>query len=249
MAVEEVAAVAIVAPVIGSFVGVVVRRLPQHEDFLFGRSVCPACGARLRARDMVPLVSWLWLRGRCRRCRAPIPLFYPVVELGALAVALSAAVVLSGWMLWVSCAFGWTLLALALIDWRDYLLPDPLTLPLVPAGLLVAWFAAPDELVERLIGVAAGFLVFVLIAAVYRRLRGREGLGHGDAKLLAGLGAWVGVGGLPSVILLASLLALAATFARRLSGIRLAAADPLAFGPYLAAAGWIVWLYGPLFVG
>lgn len=249
MASAEVAALAAVAPVIGSFLGVVVQRLPQREDFLFGRSICRACGARLSARDMIPLVSWVWLRGRCRQCRAPIPLFYPAVELGALAVALSAALVFSGWLLWVSCLFGWALLALALIDWRDYRLPDGLTLPLVPAGLLAAWFAAPDELGDRAIGAAAGFLLFVLIAAAYRHMRGREGLGRGDAKLLAGLGAWVGGSGLPTVVLLAALLALAVTFARRAFGDRLAAADPLAFGPYLAAAGWIVWLYGPLALG
>jgi leader peptidase (prepilin peptidase) / N-methyltransferase len=244
---SEVAALA-VAPVIGSFVGVVVQRLPQHEDFVLGRSACPACGARLRARDLIPLFSWIWLRGRCRTCHAPIPLFYPAVELGALAVALSAALAFSGWLLWASCLFGWALLALALIDWRDYLLPDGLTLPLLPAGLAVAWFAAPDALLDRLVGAAAGFLVFALVAAAYRRWRGRDGLGRGDAKLLAGLGGWVGASGLPSVILLASLLALAVAFGRRSFGERLSATDPLAFGPYLAAAGWIVWLCGPLFV-
>jgi len=246
---SEMAVVAVVAPVIGSFVGAVAQRLPRREDLVWGRSACPACGKKLSARDLVPLVSWLWLRGRCRQCAAPIPLFYPMVELGALAVALSAALVFSGWLLWASCLFGWALLALAVIDWRDYLLPDGLTLPLVPTGLAVAWFAAREAMPDRLLGAFAGFAVFVLIAALYRRLRGRDGLGRGDAKLLAGLGAWVGCSGLPSVLLLAALAALASAFAQRAFGTKLSAADPVAFGPYLAAAGWFVWLCGPLALG
>ncbi|HZT88527.1 MAG TPA: prepilin peptidase [Stellaceae bacterium] len=242
----EVTAAVVAAPFIGSFLGVVVQRLPRREDFVRGRSRCPACGARLAARDLVPLVSWMWLRGRCRSCGGAISLFYPAIELAALAVALSAGLVFSGWLLWASCAFGWVLLTLALIDWREYLLPDPLTLPLAPLGLAVAWLSAPEDLVDRLIGAAAGFVAFVAIAALYRRGRGREGLGRGDAKLLGGLGAWVGASGLPSVILLASLLALAVAFGRRAFGDKITATDPLAFGPYLALAGWIVWLCGPL---
>jgi leader peptidase (prepilin peptidase)/N-methyltransferase len=246
---SEAVAAAAVAPAIGSFLGVVVQRLPRRDDIVFGRSACAACGGRIAARDLLPLLSWVWLRGRCRRCGAPISPFYPAVELGALAVALSAALVFSGWLLWASCVFGWVLLALALIDGREFLLPDALTLPLVPAGLAVAWFAAPEELLDRLLGAAVGFVVFVAIAAAYRRWRGRDGLGRGDAKLLAGVGAWVGAGGLPSVILLAALLALTVAMARRGFGARLSAADPVAFGPYLAGAGWLVWLHGPVLAG
>ncbi|MBV9861970.1 MAG: prepilin peptidase [Alphaproteobacteria bacterium] len=232
--------------VMGSFLGVVVRRLPAQADFVFGRSQCPACGARLAARDLVPLASWLALRGRCRHCRARIGLFYPGIELAAVAVALSAATVASGWNLLATCLFGWTLLALALIDWREFLLPDALTLPLIPAGLALAWLDAPETILDRVAGVAAGFSLFWLIAAGYRRWRGRDGLGRGDIKLMAGLGAWVGASGVPSLMLAAALLALAVTLIRRAFGERLTAVDRIPFGPYLAAAAWVVWLCGPL---
>ena len=237
---------AAIALIIGSFVGVVVRRLPDGRDIVFGRSACPACGTRLLARDLVPLASWLWLRGKCRHCRAGIGLFYPAVEVAAVLVALSAATVASGWLLWVSCLFGWTLLALALIDLRAFLLPDALTLPLVPAGLAVAWLMMPDELADRVLGALFGFVAFALVALAYRHWRGREGLGRGDAKLLASLGAWVGWTGLPGVVLLASLMALALALLRRLLGSPWSATDRIAFGPYLAAAGWVIWLHGPL---
>jgi leader peptidase (prepilin peptidase)/N-methyltransferase len=239
------AVVAIIALVIGSFVATLALRLPAGVS-LAGRSHCPHCGHVLGAADLVPLASWLVLGGRCRHCRGTIAVYYPLVELMALGIALWAATVASGWVLWASCAFGWTLLALALIDRTFFVLPDMLTMPLVPAGLAVAWFAGRPSLVDDLIGAVGGYLVFTAIAWAYRRWRGRDGLGAGDAKLLAGLGAWVGASGLPSVVLLAALLALAVTFlAWRRRGLP-SLADRVPFGPFLAAAGWIVWLYGPL---
>jgi leader peptidase (prepilin peptidase)/N-methyltransferase len=238
-----------VALAMGSFVGVLVLRLPAGDP-LWDRSICPDCGARLGARDLVPLASWLWLKGRCRRCDAPLGWFYPGVELAAVGVALWAWTEADGWVLWASCGFGWTLLALGLIDWRHMVLPDLLTLPLIAAGPIVAEFAAPDEVLDDLAGAVGGFAAFTVVAWAYRRWRGKEGLGAGDAKLLAALGAWVGATGLPSVVLLASLAALVAALAARAMQRGLPAAqDRVPFGPALVIAGWVVWLYGPLGLG
>ena len=144
----------------------------------------------------------------------------------------------------------WTLLALALIDLEHQILPDVLTLPLAAAGLAVAWLAQRGAVLDNIAGAALGYAVFFIIAWAYRRWRGRDGLGAGDAKLLAALGAWDGATGLPSVVLLGSLMALAVVLALRsfrLSAARSASGWP--FGPALAAAGWLVWLYGPLVLG
>ena len=165
-------------------------------------------------------------------------------------VALAAVLVLDGWLVWASCGLGWALLALAWIDQRHFWLPDALTLPLIPAGLAVAWAAVPERFAAHLLGAVLGFAVLALIDAIYRRLRGRAGLGLGDAKLLAGLGAWVAWQGLASIVFLAALGGLAAVAARRLAGRRIEMGDSIAFGPYLCLAGWLVWLFGPLtFIG
>jgi leader peptidase (prepilin peptidase) / N-methyltransferase len=236
----------LVAPFVGSFLGVVIERLPAGRPIVFARSACAHCGATLGARDMIPLLTWLARRGRCGCGRIRLNAFYPGIELAALAVAASAVPVLSGWLLWVSLALGWTLLALAAIDVRHYLLPDALTLPLIPAGLAVAWAVDPARLGDHLIGAAAGGLGFALIAWLYRRLRNREGLGLGDAKLLAGGGAWLGWQAVPSIVALAAFVALAAALAGARAGAKIGATTRIAFGPYLALAIWVVWLYGPL---
>ncbi len=242
------ALLAAVAVSIGSFVGVLVRRLPAGET-PGGRSRCPRCGHALTPRDLVPLASWAALGGRCRHCRGPIGVFYPAVELAALGLALwaAAAMTMAGWLVWATAVLGWTLLALTLIDIRHYLLPDVLTLPLVPAGIAVNWALLRQPPLDAMLGAVVGYAAFVLIAWAYRRWRGREGMGAGDAKLLAGLGAWVVASGLPSLVLLASLLALAAALAMQCLRGRLSLADRVPFGPFLAAGGWVVWLYGPFF--
>jgi leader peptidase (prepilin peptidase)/N-methyltransferase len=242
----ETLAVLLAAPFVGSFLGLVIDRLPAGRPLAWGRSRCEACGATLAAQDLVPLLSWLWRRGRCAYCGAGIGPFYPLVELAALAVALSAAWFLSGWLLLASCALGWTLLTLAAIDQRHFLLPDALTLPLIPAGLAVAWAIDPALLLPHLLGALAGFAAFAAIALAYRRLRGREGLGLGDAKLLAAAGAWLGWQALPGLVLVAALGALAVALARAVTGDRLSATMRVAFGSYLALAFWLVWLLGPL---
>ena len=242
------AALVLAALAFGSFVGVVALRLPRGATLL-GRSRCDRCGSALGVQDMVPVASFLWLGGRCRHCGAAQGLFYPAVELATLGLALWASSATAGWLLLASCGFAWTLLALALIDFEHQILPDALTLPLAAAGLAVSWFVHPSAILDNIAGTAVGYALFAVVALAYRRWRGREGLGAGDAKLLAALGAWVGASGLPSVVLLASLMALAAALAARSLRRTGTLQDRVAFGPALAAAGWLVWLYGPVVLG
>jgi leader peptidase (prepilin peptidase)/N-methyltransferase len=231
---------------VGSFVGVIVERLPEDGSPLTGRSNCTHCGASLTLRDLVPLASWLAMRGRCRHCGAWFGWFYPGVELAALAVAVLSLAVDRGAEAWIDAALGWWLLALAWIDWRHMILPDVLTLPLIPFGLAVAAALQPEQLWDTLAGAACGYLGLRAIAWIYHRLTGRDGLGMGDAKLLAAAGAWVGVTGLPSVVAGAALAGLAAAGALLLAGQRLDRHTALPFGPFLAAAMWLVWLFGPI---
>ncbi|MGI9500249.1 MAG: prepilin peptidase [Geminicoccaceae bacterium] len=238
--------VVVLAPFVGSFLGVVIDRLPEGRPIIAGRSACDTCGYALGWTDLLPLLSFLLLRGSCRYCNTRLRIFYPLIELAAIAVALSAAFVLSGWLLILSVGLGWSLLALAVIDHRHLVLPDGLTLPLIPAGLAVAYMIEPGLLKAHIIGGAVGLLVFLGIAWLYRYLRGREGLGMGDAKLLAGAGAWLGWPALPGVVLLAAVSALCITFLRILSGDRMAINGELPFGGHLAFSFWASWLIGPL---
>jgi leader peptidase (prepilin peptidase) / N-methyltransferase len=234
------------APLIGSFVGVVFDRLPQGVGVVFRRSHCTRCDATLAARDLVPFASWLATRRRCRYCGEWLGWFYPAVELAALAIAIVSLTVDRGFDAWIDAALGWWLLALGWIDWHHFILPDRLTLPLISLGIIAAWALAPDELVGRIVGAACGYLGLWAIAWAYRRSRGHEGLGRGDAKLLAASGAWVGVVGLPSVVAGAALIGLITAGGMRLAGVELSRHSALPFGPGLAAATWLVWLCGPL---
>ena len=223
------------APFVGSFVSLLTHRLPAGEAWVLGRSRCRACGGTLAVRDLVPVLGWLANGGRCRVCAAPVSPLYPLLELAALGIAGWAAWVLPAPLLPFGCLLGWALLALAAIDARHLLLPDGLTLPLIPLGLA----QASERLVEHALGAVLGYLVFAAIAAAYRRLRHREGLGLGDAKLLAAAGAWVSWSGLPSVVLIAAISGLTTAVVLRLSH-----RDRLAFGPHLCLGLWLVWLYG-----
>ncbi len=233
------------APFVGSFLGVLILRLPEGRPVALARSACDHCGTRLSPIDLLPLLSYARLRGRCRHCGAPIAPFHWQVELAAVAVALSA---LAGGTeqpgLWLDCGFGWTLLALAWIDWDSMLLPDVLTLPLIPAGLLVTLWLEPELATDHALAAAIGYTALRGLALFYRKVRGREGLGEGDAKLLAALGAWVGLQQLPLVALIAALAGLAASVLMWLRGGELRASTAIPFGPFLALAGWVVRLMG-----
>lgn len=235
----------LISPIVGSFLGLVIQRLPEGAPIAWGRSHCEACGAALRARDLVPLFSWLAAGGRCRYCANPLGSFYPGVEMAAVAVAIAAILIDGGEAAWLDCILGWWLLTLGWIDLRSWLLPDLLTLPLIIAGLAVAAALYPDQLTDRALGAALGYLTLAAVAALYRAARGRDGLGGGDAKLLAASGAWLGAGALPLVILSAALMALAAAACLRFAGIRLGLRSALPFGPFLALAIWGLWLLGP----
>jgi leader peptidase (prepilin peptidase)/N-methyltransferase len=237
-------ALALFAPAIGSFLGVLVDRLPNGGSIVWSRSRCNACGTLLRARDLVPLFSWLLAQGRCRYCNAALGWFYPAIELAALAIALVALAVDTGPSAMLDCLFGWWLLALGWIDARKWLLPDVLTLPLIVAGLCEAALVMPERLLDRAIGTIFGYLLLRVVALTYHRLRRREGLGHGDAKLLAAAGAWVGAAALPLVLLAAASGALLAAAALALKGRRMHAAIAIPFGPFIAGATWCIWLLG-----
>ncbi|MDR3452360.1 MAG: A24 family peptidase, partial [Rhodoferax sp.] len=204
---------------------------------------CDSCGATLGARELVPLLSYVVQRGRCRHCNAPIGLFAPAMELAAVAIALWAGSVFVADTLWISCVLGWMLLALAVADWNSYRLPDGLTLPLLLIGLGATAWLWPGELTDHALAAALGYGLFRGVAWLYRRLRGRDGLGGGDAKLLAASGAWVGLAALPWVILVAALAGLALGLALAVHRRRLSARMALPFGPCLALATWLVWLY------
>ena len=240
-----------VAPFVGSFLGTLIERLPIGSSVVIGRSTCVHCGTRLRVADLVPLLSWLATRGCCRHCGHRLGAFYPLVEIAAVAVALATVLVLDDapiWLIGSTLVLGWTLMTLSWIDHRHLVLPDVLTLPLIPVGLLVAWAVSPASLPHHLLGAVLGYAGFTAVAALYRRVRGRTGLGAGDAKLFAAAGAWLSWEALPSVLLIAGALGLLLTLAGGV-GRRLAADTAVPFGPALAGAFWLVWLMGPVHFG
>jgi leader peptidase (prepilin peptidase)/N-methyltransferase len=239
----------LLSPFIGSFLGAIVSRVEFPRGIVFGRSACSSCGAQLAAVDLIPVASWIFLRGRCRTCAEPIGLFHPIIELCAFGIALWSASLFSGGLLWASCFLGWILLALAATDLKFYLLPDFLTLPLAAAGLLVAWLFNERAPLFDVIGAAAGYVFVIVLRQLYWRLRGREGMGLGDAKLLAASGAWVSLIGLPTVIFLAALAGLGFALFERMRGGTLSLAQRVPFGTFLCLGTWIVWLYGPLTAG
>ena len=229
-----------------------IRRLPEGRPVAMARSECEGCGHRLGPGELVPLLSYLALRGRCRFCRRPIDAFHPAVELAACGVALWALLADRSHAaadLWVNCALGWGLLALAWIDWRTGRLPDVLTLPLLLAGLTATFLLDSSRLLDHALGAVAGYAALRVLAMAYEALRGRRGMGEGDAKLLAACGAWVGWDGLPTVVWVAALtgigLALAMTAVTRAS---LTGTLSLPFGPCLALGAWVVRLH-PMLLG
>lgn len=236
----------LLAPFIGSFLGVLILRLPEGRPVALSRSACDRCGHPLAGRDLIPLVSYALARGRCRYCGGSIGSFPVVIELAALAIAVWAATAVFDDELWWSCVLGWTLLTLAWIDLRTMLLPDVLTLPLLAIGLLETAFVMPDALVDHALGAAFAYLSLTILAWSWRWFRGRDGLGMGDAKLLAAIGAWLGLSELPFALLLAACAGLAAAGAAAVMGKRVTTATPIPFGPFLALAGWLLWLYGDL---
>lgn len=232
----------IAGAIVGSFLATILVRWPQGRSVVTGRSRCDGCGAVLRAAELVPILSFLVMRGRCRRCGARIDARHVLVELAAGLVALVAVLAHPLPMAAATMSFGWMLLILAALDAQEQWLPDALTLPLVPMGLVAAWLGWGPPLLDRAIGAAAGGALLWAMGWIYERLRGREGLGGGDPKLLAGIGAWLGVLHLPLVLLGAGLVGLAAVAAMRLRGRSVDGATRLPLGTLMALAAWPIWL-------
>lgn len=228
--------------VVGSFLATVLIRWPKGESVVAGRSRCDRCGAALEARDLVPILSYAALRGRCRACAGRIDPRHLIVELAAALVGLVAMIAHPLPLAAITLGLGLWLLLAAMLDVEHEWLPDRLTLPLIPVGLAAAWAGFGPPLVERLAGAALGWAVLSAMAFAYRRLRGREGLGGGDPKLLAGIGAWIGALQLPVILLGAGLLGLAAAMLMRLRGEEIGPASRLPLGALMAVAAWPVWL-------
>jgi len=193
--------------VVGSFLNVVVARVPAGESIVHPRSRCPACRTPIAWHDNVPVLSWMLLRGRCRACRAGISLRYPLVELLGGSAAL-VAVLRHGLSLAALAEFGFAamLLALSFIDLDTWLLPHVMTVPLLVAGvgLSALGLTAAPSFLASLAGAAAGWLSFAAVSVIGEKVLKKEALGFGDVWLLGGIGGWVGVGGLLPVVLLAS---------------------------------------------
>jgi leader peptidase (prepilin peptidase) / N-methyltransferase len=231
---------------VGSMLGAMAARWPRLDrHFVFGRSRCATCGATLGAAELVPLWSWLRQAGCCRHCGARIGWLPLLAEVTGGGVALLAFATLAAPSAALLTAVGWWLLLLALVDVEHGRLPDVLTLPLLLAGIAAAARLPVPGLVglgASGLGAALGFLLFAAVGRLYLAWRGRVGLGGGDAKLLAALGAWLGLEGVAPGVLAAALLGLGFAL---LSGSR-RAEDALAFGPWLAIAGgglfwWQLW--------
>ncbi|MFN4286977.1 MAG: prepilin peptidase [Brevundimonas sp.] len=230
----------------GSFIALLSSRMPHDEPVVMTRSRCRSCQASLGPGDLIPLLSYAFLRGRCRHCRTPIPPRYPLIEIAAALIgALSAWLAPEGTIM-LTALFGWWLLLIAVIDLEHFWLPDQLTLPLALAGLVAAMTFAPEALEARVWGLVAGAGVLALLAWLYEKIRRREGLGGGDPRLLGAIGAWLGWQALPLVLLVASLAGLSLWLSRLIVRREGSLQDALPFGTFLALAAWLVWLWQPL---
>jgi leader peptidase (prepilin peptidase)/N-methyltransferase len=221
----------------GSFLATLVLRWPRCEQPI-GRSRCESCGAQLGAAELVPLLSYALQRGRCRRCNAPIDRLHPIIELAAAAIGLIAFAAVPNPAGFAGALLGWILLALIVLDMQHQWLPDALTLPLLGLGLVLG----PAPLPDRLLAAGLGGSVLLAIRFAYQRLRGREGLGLGDVKLMAALGAWLSPAFLPPLLLVAALIGFAMAGLLRLRGQPVGPEVRLPFGACLAMAGFPMWL-------
>ena len=255
---------------IGSFLNVVILRLPARLEWkwrresrellelpesdgsasvpaglVIDRSRCPHCAHQLAAWDNIPLLSFVVLRGRCRYCRAPISWQYPAVELlTGLAFAACVWHFGPGLQAWVGLVFSGFLIASSGIDLRTTLLPDQLTYPLLWIGLVLSTIGVYVDPVAAILGATAGYLSLWSVYWAFKLLTGKEGMGYGDFKLLAALGAWCGIRGVLPIVMIAALLGAVIGSAWLLLRGR-DRATPIPFGPFLALGGWVQLLWGP----
>ncbi len=259
--------------VVGSFLNVVIHRLPRmmqrdwraqcrellklpdesaeplRFNLLVPRSRCPHCGHAITALENIPLLSYLALKGKCSACGARISPRYPAVELLTALLSMTVAAHFGfGWISAAALVLTWALIALTFIDFDHQLLPDSITLPLLWGGLLLSLSGVFVDSHSAIIGAAAGYLTLWAVYWLFKWVTGKEGMGQGDFKLLALLGAWLGWQALPVVILLSSLVGAAVG----LSMVLFLGRDknvPIPFGPYLAAAGWLALIWGQELTG
>lgn len=259
--------IGVIGLLVGSFLNVVIYRLPimiKREwrkdclEFLelenntptdvfnlaLPASNCPNCGTKIRAWQNIPVLSYVWLRGKCANCKTPISARYPVVEL--LTAILSMIVGWHfgfGWQAAAGLILTWVLITLSLIDLNTQLLPDVIVLPMLWLGLIASLFNIFTDSSTSIIGAAAGYLALWSVYQSFKLFTGKEGMGHGDFKLLAMLGAWLGWQYLGLIILLSSVVG--AFIGITLISLNKQSRDvPIPFGPYLAIAGWIALLWG-----
>jgi len=253
---------------VGSFLNVVIHRVPimlengwrsechtflkiEHEleeaapiNLLKPASTCPSCGHKIRFWENIPVISYMLLKGKCSKCGTHISFQYPAVELftaiASVAVAMQYGVSVQTLL---ALVLTWSLISLAVIDAKTQLLPDNITLPLLWLGLLVNMFGVYTDLESAVLGAVLGYMVLWTVYQLFKLITGKEGMGYGDFKLLAALGAWMGWQMLPQIILLSSLVG-------AVIGITMIAVRghdkniPIPFGPYLAIAGWIAFIWG-----
>lgn len=215
----------------------------ERFNLLWPRSHCPACRRPIKAVENIPVFSWLWLRGKCAGCAAPIGLRYPLVEALSAAAALWAVAAFGfSWLALAGAVYAWALIALAFTDLETGLLPDQITLPLMWLGLLVNLGDGLTPLPWAVVGAAAGYLSLWFLYWAFKLATGKEGMGYGDFKLLAAIGAWLGWQALPPVALLAAAAGLLYALTAIILG-RQTRRQPIPFGPFLAAAGWaaLIW--------
>ncbi|HEX8641739.1 MAG TPA: prepilin peptidase [Allosphingosinicella sp.] len=228
--------------IVGSFLATLLIRWPQGKSVVAGRSRCDSCGAPLGLRDLVPLLSYAALKGKCRRCGGRIDQRHFAVELGAASLGVIALIAHPVPLAVVTMLLGLWLLLLAALDVEHQWLPDLLTLPLLVAGLVAAWAGFGPALGERVTGAALGWALLELLRFGYRRLRGREGLGGGDPKLFGAIGGWVGAMQLPLILVGAGVLGLTAALLMRLRGREVTRTTRLPLGALMAVTAWPVWL-------
>lgn len=264
-----ISTILIVGLSVGSFLNVVIYRVPvmlknewrsecqsfleiesyeEKTDTTFNLmkpvSSCPSCGHKIRFRENVPLFSYLFLKGQCAKCKTHISLQYPAIEVITAALSVVVAMHFGVTIETVfALLFTWSLISLTMIDAQTQLLPDNITQPLLWLGLLINAFGVITDLQSAVIGAAIGYMVLWSVYKLFKLITGKEGMGYGDFKLLAALGAWMGWQFLPQIILLSSLVGVIIgvsmiIFKRHDKNI------PIPFGPYLAIAGWIAFMWG-----
>lgn len=225
----------------GSFISTLVIRWPLGRS-IGGRSACDGCGRMLGLLDLVPLFSWAFAGRKCRACATPINWRHPAIEVVAATIGAAALWLLPDANGVAGALFGWQLLALAALDAEHFWLPDRLTLLLAVSGLAFGATEIGIDLKSRVIGGVVGFAVLFAIAWTYRKLRGRQGMGGGDPKLLGAIGCWMGWQSLPYILVAASCLGLLAALAMAARGKDVAATTRLPFGALMAVSAFPLWL-------